>query len=260
MMKKHFLFLGLPVLLLFSSCKTTKSTSTSIRAISSKKVIRAHHKAHFSKNTIQAKIKTRYEDAKISHNLTIKLRVKKDEVIWMSASFLGLPVAKVKITPTSVQYYEKIRKTYFDGDFSLINDFLGSDLNFQQFQNLLIGQSIFNLNDGRFNSSINEQSYLLNPKNQAELFEIFYWINPKHYKLNKQELKNKTADQRLSITYFKYQKISNEYFPKNIEIEAFQPKETTRVKMEYRNVEFDKKLRFPFKIPAGYKKTNIGGL
>ena len=38
---------------------------------------------------------------------------------------------KVKITPDRVQMYNKIDKTYFDGDFSLIKQLLGVDLIFQ---------------------------------------------------------------------------------------------------------------------------------
>ncbi len=259
-MSKQIFYYGIAVLVLFSSCKTTKTTGSVIKSISSKKIIKAHQKVDFSKNTIQAKIKTYYKDAKNSQSLTIKLRIKKDEVIWMSGTFLGFPVAKVKITPTSVQYYEKITKTYFDGDFSLISDALGSDLDFQQLQNILLGQAVFDLNDGRFKSQIDQESYLVIPKKQADLFDNFYWINPKHYKLNKQEIQNREDNQKLSIIYTKYQKVSGVFFPKEMSINTTQSNQKTQIEMEFRSLVFNKKLTFPFSIPYGYKEITISDL
>jgi outer membrane biogenesis lipoprotein LolB len=259
-MSKKIFFLGIVTIVLFSSCKTTKSTGSTIKNYSAKKIIKAHQKAIFSQNTIQAKIKAHYQDDKNSQSLTIKLRIKKDEVIWMSGTFLGIPVAKVKITPTSVQYYEKLNKTYFSGDFSLISNALGFNLDFQQLQNILLGQAIFNLNSGKFKSHVNQESYLITPKNQQDLFDIYYWVNPLHFKLNKQEVKSLEQDEKLSIAYTDYQKVSGEYFPKIMEITAAQTKQITRLKMEYRSLVFNKKLTFPFSIPTGYKKITISDL
>lgn len=223
--------------------------------LSTKKIVTAYREAVFSKNTVEAKIKAHYKDPKLSQNVSIKLRLKKDEVIWMSGSFLGFPLAKIKITPTSVQFYEKIRKTYFDGDFSLISKALGTELNFEQVQNILIGESLLPLNN-KHNSEIEGQSYLITPKNQASLFELFYWLNPSHYKLDKQVLTT-LENQSLTVEYPKYQVISEEYFPETINITAKQPKQTTNIDLEYKNVVFDKELRFPFEIPSNYKEIRL---
>lgn len=236
-----------------------KSTGSSTMTLSAKKIAKKHYSSKFSKKTVQAKIKAHYKDSKQSNSLSIKLRMQKDEVIWMSGSFLGFPIAKVKITPNRVQYYEKIKRTYFDGDFSLISNALGTELNFQQLQNLLVGQSLLPL-DEKFIKSIDEKSYRLTPKNQDALFAIFYWINPTHYKLDKQKVSSKNPDQTLVVAYPKYERISAEYFPKTISISAIQPKQTTQIEMEFRTIQFDENLRFPFSIPSGYKKITFKGM
>jgi len=252
-MTKRLLFFGLPILLLFSACKTIKTTETTFKMLTTKKVVKESEKNAFSKNTVEAKIKVHYSDPKLSQNLIIKFRLKKDEIIWMSGSFLGFPIAKIKITPTSVQYYEKITRTYFDGDFSLMSEALGTELNFQQLQNLLVGQSLHNL-DNKHTSIIDNKSYLVTPNDQAELYEVFYWINPRHFKLDKQTINNLNEHQSLSVTYPSYQNSSKTFFPKIINIIATQPKKTTKIDMEFKNVEFDKELRFPFKLPFNYKE------
>lgn len=234
-----------------------KTADRTIKSLSTRKVAKEHYKASFSKNTLQTKIKTQYkEGSKNSYSLTIKLRMKKDEVIWMSGSFLGFPIAKVKITPTRVQFYEKIKKTYFDGDFSLISKTLGTELNFQQLQNLLTGQSLLDI-DNKHTGIVESRSYRLSPKDQDNLFDIFYWINPKHFKIDKQQINNKQANQSLVIKYLDYQKIKDEFLPKIITINATEKKRSTSVKMDFRSIEFDKNLRFPFAIPPNYKKIDL---
>lgn len=255
-MTKRILLMGLPVLLLFSSCKTIKPNESSVKMLSVKKVVKAYENASFSKKTLQAKIKAHYKDAKTSQNVAIKLRLKKDEIIWMSGSFLGIPLAKVKITPTSVQYYEKVTRTYFDGDFSLISEALGTELNFDQIQNMLLGQSLLPL-DNKHELQVENNSYLLTPKEQALLFDIFCWINPMHFKVDKQILEDTSDKQSLSITYSDYQELSKENLPKSIYITALQSKKTTNIEMEYRNIEFDKELRYPFEIPSNYTEINL---
>jgi hypothetical protein len=223
---------------------------------STQKIINNYHQSLFSESTIQAKIKARYEDPKLSQTLSIKLRIKKDEIIWMSGSFLGIPLAKVKITPTRVQYYEKIKLTYFDGDFSLLSKFLGTDIRFEQLQNMLLGQSLLGL-DTQFISEKDGQSLKLTPKNQEALYAIFYWLNPQYFKLDKQVLNNPKEKQSLTINYPVYQQIDDIYFPKMIIIDAVQPKQSTHIELDYRNVVFNKALRFPFEIPENYKQIKL---
>ncbi len=225
--------------------------------LSAKKVIKAHYKASFDHNTVQAKIKARYSDANTSQSINIKLRIKKDEVIWMSGTFMGIPVAKVKITPNSVQYYEKIKNTYFDGDFSLVNKTLGMNLDFYQLQNILLGEAVFNLKEKKYSSQLDGQAHLLTPKKQLQLFDIFYWVNPLHYKLEKQRIENIDKGQYLTISYPEYQEVTHSFYPKKLNIKAVQKNKTTKIEMEFRSVSFDKDLKFPFEIPKGYKKINL---
>jgi len=225
--------------------------------LSARKIIKEHYKASFDRNTVKAKIKARFTNENTSQTLNIKLRIKKDEVIWMSGTFMGIPVAKVKITPTSVQYYEKIKHTYYDGDFSLISKTLGTELDFFQLQNMLLGEAIFNLKNHKHASTLDGQTHLLTPKKQALLFDVFYWINPTHFKLEKQRLENKEKEQYLSISYPDYQEVSAITIPKTVKIKASDHNNTTTIEMEFKSIVFDKNLSFPFKIPKDYKKISL---
>jgi hypothetical protein len=256
-MIKHLKYI-LILSLFMSSCKTKKvTTNTAVKAMSTKKIINNHYSNSFSKNTINARLKAKYKDKKNSQTITVKLRMEKDKAIWMSGTILGIPLAKVLITPERVSYYEKINKTYFDGDFSLLSKFLGTEVDFEKVQNLLIGQTILNLKDKRYSTSVDETTYILEPKKQDKLFDILFWLNPTTFKTYRQEVNQPIEQKRLVVTYTEYQNVSNEVFPKKMNIVAIEKGNKTQLDLEYISLEFNKKVSFPFKIPSGYKEITL---
>ena len=138
------------IAIIVSSCKSKKMvTDNSVAALSTKKVINNHYNNTFDKKTVYARLNAKYKDKKTSAGITIKLRMEKDKTIWMSATKLGIPLAKLKITPSKVSYYEKLQKVYFEGDFSLLSKWLKTELDFDKVQNILLGQAVLNLKKGR---------------------------------------------------------------------------------------------------------------
>jgi hypothetical protein len=256
---KHFAKILIVILLVVTSCKSNKDlvNSSKINNISTKKIISNHYNNNFHQQTIYAKLNAKYSDKKTSASVSIKLRLEKDKTIWMSATKLGIPLAKVKITPNRVVYYEKLQRTYFDGDFSLLSKWLGTELDYEKVQNILLGQAVLNLKKGKYNSVIDKNSYQLSPKKENELFGILFFMNPDNFKLDKQEIRHPEKQQLLSVSYPNYNKIKGEQFPKNIYIRASDHKNLTTIDIEYRSVEFNKELTFPFSIPKGYKEISL---
>jgi len=256
---KYNLKIVIVILLVITSCKTTKKviSTSSIAKISTKKIINNHYSNSFNKKTIYARLSVRYRSKNTSTTIGIKLRLEKDKTIWMSATKLGIPIAKIKITPKRVIYYEKIKRTYFNGDFSLLSKWLGTELDYKKIQNILLGQAVLNLKKGKYNSVIDNNLYKLSPKKKKELFGILFFLNPTNFKLNKQEIYSPKKKQLLSVSYSNYKEINGEQFPKNINILATDNKNATTIKIEYRWVEFNKKLTFPFSIPRGYKEIKL---
>jgi len=256
---KHFSKILILILLVVTSCKTNKNIAdtSNIRTISTKKIINNHYNNNFHQQTVYARLNAKYRDKKTSTSVSVKLRLEKDKTIWMSATKFGIPLAKVKITPNRVLYYEKLQRTYFDGDFSLLSKWLGTELDYEKVQNILLGQAVLNLKKGRYNSMINENSYQLSPKKDNELFGILFFLNPDNFKLDKQEIRHPEKQQLLSVSYPNYNEIKGEQFPKNINIRATDNKNSTTINIEYRSVEFNRELTFPFSIPKGYKEISL---
>ncbi|WP_299527699.1 DUF4292 domain-containing protein [uncultured Lutibacter sp.] len=256
---KHYIKILILILLVVTSCKTTKNTSgiSIVDVLSTNKIINNHYTNNFNQQTVSANLKAKYNSKKTSATVSIKLRLEKDKTIWMSATKFGIPLAKVKITPERVIYYEKLERTYFDGDFSLLSKWLGTELDYDKVQNILLGQAVLNLKKGKYNSKIDNNLYELSPKKENELFGILFFMNPDNFKVNKQEIRHPKKQQLLSVSYSNYNEIEGEQFPENINIRATDNKNLTTINIEYRSVEFNNDLTFPFSIPSGYKEISL---
>lgn len=255
---KFIKYIALLLIFVFTACKTHKNVANAeVSAISTKKIINNHYNKSFNQKTVYAKLNAKYKGKKSSATVSVKLRLEKDKTIWLSATKLGFPLAKVKITPTRVSYYEKLSRTYFDGDFTLLSNWLGTELDYEKVQNILLGQAVMNLKKGRYTSGISEKLYEIKPKRDNELFGILFFLNPENFKVNKQEIKNSKEKQLLSVSYPIYNNIKGEQFPKKIDIRAIDDKEITTINIEYKSVEFNRELTFPFEIPSGYKEISL---
>lgn len=165
------------LLLIFVSCGGTKVVSKA-ENLATKEIVNSHKASESKFETLAGRVQVAYETEEKAQSVTVSLRMEKDKIIWVKASILGITIAKVLITPTEVSYYETINKTYFEGDFSLLGDWLGTPINFEQAQNLLLGQSIFSLNTSQYTSEIFQNKFKIQPKKQPQNFIHSLFLNP----------------------------------------------------------------------------------
>ncbi|PIE49231.1 MAG: deoxyuridine 5'-triphosphate nucleotidohydrolase [Flavobacteriales bacterium] len=240
------------------ACKAKKvAGSANDMDLTAKKVIRNYQTNQFDKNTINAKLRLKYSGKNSLPNVSASLRLEKDKAIWVSVSKLGFQVAKILITPEEISFYEKINRTYFTGSFTDLSRWLGADLDFKKVQNLLVGEALYDLKKEKFDIQTVNKNYLLTPVNPHPLYAILFYINPVNFKVNSQQITEKADRKSLVINYNDYQSIDNQIFPKIIAIIANDNKYVTKIDVDYKSVEFDKKLSFPFKIPKNYDRVEL---
>lgn len=240
-----------------ASCKTSKVSDKSIAYLSSRTIVKNNLNASFNKKTIKASMSIKYKGKEELPTISASLRMVKDSIIWLNFSKLGFPVAKLKITPQEVKFYEKIGKTSFDGDFKLISKWLGTEFDFMKVQNLFLGEAILSLEEDKYQVSVKDSKYELFSKKKNSIFDIKYWIDPVHFKVVKEEISHVDKNQNLTILYKDYHKISESLFPKGFMISAMSDDMTTTIDVNYKSVQFNVPLKFPFEIPAGYRNIEL---
>lgn len=242
-------------LLTLGACKSTRTvTGGEVDSkLSVKNIISNHYTNQPNFKTLSGKVKIDYSDGEESQGVNVSFRMEKDKVIWMSAP---LGMVKAHITPKQVSFYNKLQNEYFEGDFSYLSQLLGTELDFDKVQNLLLGNAVLDLRKEKFTSDVYEGNYQLKPKNARELFKILFQLEPKHFKIATQEISQPEKSRQLKAKYT-YQDISGNVLPDEIKIVAEEEGDFTTIDLSFRGLELNKPISFPYKIPKGYDKITL---
>jgi hypothetical protein len=219
------------------------------------KIINGHYANETNFKTLNIKANAKYEDPSQSHSLNADIRIKKNEIIWINIKILGFPIAKALITPAKVSYYEKINNTYFEGDFSMLSNWLGTDLDFQKVQNLLLGKSIDDLSKGNWISGINDKLFKLSQVQTTDISKEFYF-EAANFLLKKETITQASQNRALEIQYPSYKEVERIFLPNEIYIKATQ-KDKISIAIEYKNTTFNENLNYSYAIPSDYKAIQI---
>jgi hypothetical protein len=219
------------------------------------KIINGHYANETNFKTLNIKANAKYEDPSQSHSLNADIRIKKNEIIWINIKILGFPIAKALITPAKVSYYEKINNTYFEGDFSMLSNWLGTDLDFQKVQNLLLGKSIDDLSKGNWISGINDKLFKLSQAQTTDISKEFYF-EAANFLLKKETITQASQNRALEIQYPSYKEVERIFLPNEINIKATQ-KDKISIAIEYKNTTFNENLNYSYAIPSDYKAIQI---
>ena len=165
-------------------------------------------------------------------------------------------MAKASITPTSVSYYEKINGNYYEGDFSALSQLLGTDLDFNKVQNMLLGRAIDDLKNGNYTESFLDQVYRLDDTSENNTKKSFYFDADK-FLVNKQEITQTNEGRMIQVAYSNKKEFNEMILPLVINIDTFQKKGKTEINLEYNTISFNQELSFPYSVPNGYKRIII---
>ena len=249
----------LSILVLMMSCKSKAIVAeASVKAIhlTANKIIENHYNNKNNFSTLYIKSNARYVDDKQTQNVTAEIKIKKDEQILVSIRFLGITMAKALITPTSVSYYEKINGSYFEGDFRGLSQWLGTDLDFNKIQNMLLGDAIDDLNKGKYTESLAEQTYRLDDISNNNTKKSFFFDADK-FLVKRQEITQTAQNRTIKVAYSDNKVYNEATLPSNVLINTLQTKGKTEINLDYNTVSFNEELSFPYSVPNGYKRIII---
>ncbi|SHL37348.1 DUF4292 domain-containing protein [Flavobacterium saccharophilum] len=258
-MKKYIALVLLSVFVI--SCKSkavaVQNTDKTIEAPKEdKKAIAKHYDNKLDFKTLNIRASAKYEDEKQSQNVTADIKIEKDKQILVSVRFLGITMAKALITQTTVSYYEKIKGTYYEGDFTTLSKWLGTELDYSKVQNLLVGEALDDLRKGKYTQTIVENLFKLEDEKEAKIKKTFY-LDSEKYLIQKEEISQPAENRMLAIKYSDSKTFDQGILPTSIEINAAQPKGKTNINLNYNNISFNEELSFPYSVPSGYKKVII---
>ena len=243
------------LVLIVISCKSKKIAATvnTNENLSAKTIIKGHYKNQQEFKTLRGRMKINYSDGLVSQVFNVSIRLEKDKTMWISAPF---GIVKAYITPDRVSFYNKLNNTFFDGNFSYLSELLGIELDFEKVQNVLLGYAILDLRDKKYQLLISD-NYQLIPKKADKLFKILFQLEPSNFRVSLLQLLQPKEKRLLEIEYKDYQKTNKRSLPNKIRVVSLEGNSSKQIDIIYKDIEFDRNLNFPYKIPKGFKEIML---
>jgi hypothetical protein len=200
------------------------------------------------------------------NSFSITLRMKRDSIIWLSISKLGIEGMRLLITKDTVKLINKISNKYFIGDFSYISKVLNSEMDFEIVQSLLIGNSVaFYDEDSKLKPGADDCMYTLGTTRKYKLRRIergkslrepvqIIYLTPLTYKISKILFFEFNPERSLEVRYNEFTKVDSvQLFPLKANL-AFKGQKNVNLDITYTKTVFDEEQSFPFKIPDDYEQ------
>jgi hypothetical protein len=196
------------------------------------------------------------KDGSKENEVKANIRVKKDSIIWMNFTVIGVQGGRALINRDSITILNNVKNEYFVFDYKELSRKFNFEINFDVIQAAMLG----NLLMQRMPSDTVERrtaSYLLNQ--QSGTVDVLNYISATTMKIQKVELKENNTHNSLVINYANFQPLDIKLFPYDGTISLFYKAPAgllnTTIIFEYTKVEVgDKELRFPFNIPKKYDR------
>jgi hypothetical protein len=203
---------------------------------------------------LQGKARMILRDSKKERDVKANIRIRKDSVIWMTFSVIGVQGGKALINKDSITIVSNVDKEYYVFDYAELSKRYNFDINFNVIQSAMLGNLISPRKTD--DEVVQETSYFLLKQNSGTI-DVFNYVNSASMKIEKVEMKEGNTSNSLVINYSNFQPLSNKLFPYNGTISLFYKTLSgilnTTIIFEYNKAEVgDKELKFPFNIPKRY--------
>lgn len=190
---------------------------------------------------------------KDQYDVTAQVRMVRDEAIWISVTaVMGIEVARLLITPDSIKIINRLRAEYVQKPFSYLHQFVNSDVDFLNIQQLLLGGVAHQLGGDDVTVWQGSYGYVLQKETNGLQYEVRL---DNDYQNSYTSIAEPDYGQRLEASYADYQASASNPFPYQMEISIAAPRLTLQSEMKYSKAAYDEKVELPFSIPPRYTEV-----
>lgn len=205
---------------------------------------------------MQGKSRMVLQDGVKEREVRASVRVRKDSVIWMSFSVVGVHGGRALINQDSITIINNVEKEYFVFEYDELSRQFNFEIDFHVIQAAALGNLIIPRAPGdRIEHHENGDAVL---RQTSGTISVDNFINGTTKKIEKVALKELNSNNTLTIDYSNFQPLGNKLFPYNGKIDLLYKTQAgllnTTIIFEYNKAEVaDKELKFPFNIPKRYE-------
>ena len=212
----------------------------------------------FTYLTAKSKLSFKSQTQDIS-NANLNLRVRKDSLIWISISKVGIEAVRALITRDSVFIMDKLERRYAVYDFPALSHQFNFEMNFDLLQALIVGN--LPLPKRPAQKIKKERDYLLLRQSAGKVL-VENYIGEADRKLKRLMVTEQPTKNALRLDYENFSALNNFLFPYSSLVTLDYQSRTdgqfyqTLIQIKHNKVELiDKDPGFPFSIPVKYQRN-----
>lgn len=205
---------------------------------------------------LHGKARMHIRDSNKEREVKANIRIRKDSVIWMNFTVVGVQGGKALINKDSITILSTVDKEYYVFDYKELSKRYNFNIDYFVIQSAVLGNLIQDRNPE--NQIKQHEGYNLLEQVQGTV-TIRNFINVGSTKIEKIELRESNTANSLIINYRNFQPLGEKVFPYFEEINLNYKTATgllnNIITIEFSKAEVgDKELKFPFNIPRKYDR------
>src|SRR5688572_28580428 len=138
----------------------------------------------------QGKARMILRDANKEREVKANIRIRKDSVIWMTFSVIGVQGGKALINKDSITIVSTVDKEYYVFDYAELSKRYNFDINFNVIQSAMLGNLIMDRSD---EDEVTQDSSIFILKQHSGTVDVLNFINAASMKVEKVELKESNS-------------------------------------------------------------------
>jgi hypothetical protein len=206
-------------------------------------------------NTLSLKGKAQVNINGNENNVTLNVRIKKDEVIWFSVTALGgaIEAARGIITPDSILLMNRLQRTILRKPLSYIHTYTNRQVNFGWLQSILTGNTIKDFMVEK--SDLVQQNGIWVVKGTTNGLAYATFFNTL-LKVAELTVNDARAAQGLKVVYDKYTPVNDGLFPLDLKISSAVGNKQISIAVEFVKIDANVGVEFPFTVPKSFELIN----
>jgi hypothetical protein len=197
-----------------------------------------------------------YKDDKKEREVKTHIRIRKDSVIWMNFTVVGVQGGKALINQDSITIVSTVDREYYVFNYTDLSERFHFNVSYDIIEAAILGNLLQKRNGS--DATASNGPFDVISQSQGEI-KIRTAINKTTKKIEKVDLIEPTTGNTLDISYEDFQPLGDRSFPYNGTISVMYKTINgiinNKISFEWNKAEVgDKELKFPFKIPPKYDR------
>ncbi len=205
---------------------------------------------------LHGKARLVFKDEKKEREVKATIRIRKDSVIWMTFSVIGVQAGKALINKDSITIVSTVDKEYYVFGYEELSKRFNFKIDYSVIEAAMLGNPIKNNSRENEIGQEGDRDKMIQKEGSVTIKSL---INPILRKIEYVELVEATTSNMLKVEYSNFQPLGDKNFAYHGVVNVFYKSAAgiinNTITIEYNKAEVgDKELKFPFKIPQRYDR------